>query len=179
MSRAMSVRTCIVTTIAALVMLVIAWGVSTMTKSTAQPIEKREIHTLKTAIQVYEEEYINLPDLGVTDEIKYIESAGPLIETLTGHNARLNPKKIPFYKPPVRRSTQGKSAASPAPAPASPASTDVHDPKGNRYRIHLDWDGDGLILNPKEPGTKISNSVIVYSAGRDGDYSTWEDNYTT
>ena len=39
------------------------------------------------------------------------------------------------------------------------------------------WDGDGMIPNPNtESNNLIRADVIAWSAGPDGDYSTWKDN---
>lgn len=173
----MSVRGYFLIILSAAAILLISWYVPLMMKTTKQPIERAEIQGLILAVKGYQTEYSKLPELGTTDESKYVESAGPLIEALTGQHQHLNPKKIPFYEPPARHPLQGTSGKGTIPTPTT--STDIRDPKGNRYRVHFDWDGDGIISNPKEPGTKISNSVIVYSAGPDGDYTTWHDNVTS
>lgn len=57
----------------------------------------------------------------------------------------------------------------------------VVDPWGWPYRIRLDTDGDGKLRNPYPeqvhgPGANVGKRVIVWSAGRDGDWSTWDDN---
>ena len=52
---------------------------------------------------------------------------------------------------------------------------------GNPYRIRLDTNGDQQLANPNPDqaaqGTAaLSKRVIVWSAGKDGDWNTWDDN---
>lgn len=55
----------------------------------------------------------------------------------------------------------------------------LRDPWGG-YRIRSDSDGGGKIVNPEEPaGERITSGVILYSAGPDQDFGTWEDNVTS
>jgi type II secretory pathway pseudopilin PulG len=174
-SHTISARACIIAVLAIAAILVISWYVPVMTQRTRNPIEMQEIKSLEMAIKSYQLEYHKLPNLGTTDETKYIESAGVLIETLTGKGDSQNPREIAFYEP-MRRSTQTKTGNDTA-APSN--ETDIRDLKGNHYRLHFDWDGDRRISNPNPSGTEVTGSVLVYSAGRDGDYTTWEDNFTT
>ncbi len=46
------------------------------------------------------------------------------------------------------------------------------------YLYALDDDGDGLVKNPDSGGepAQIRADVIAWSAGPDGDYTTWDDN---
>ena len=53
------------------------------------------------------------------------------------------------------------------------------DPWGHFYHIRLDTDGDGFVDDPSEPGRRLKRSVIVWSAGKDGDPDTWKDNITS
>ena len=58
------------------------------------------------------------------------------------------------------------------------------DPWGTPYKVTLDLDLDGKILNPNEKeadeGRKeLHKSVIIHSAGKDRDFSTWKDNVTS
>jgi hypothetical protein len=60
-------------------------------------------------------------------------------------------------------------------------STALVDPWGNYYAIALDLDGNETLDNPRpkaEPA-HIYQRVLVWSAGPDGDFATWEDNITS
>ena len=52
----------------------------------------------------------------------------------------------------------------------------LYDPWGQPYRIRLDGDSDGGVDDPSAPGTRIPKTIAIWSAGKDGDFSTWEDN---
>ncbi|WP_170156902.1 hypothetical protein [Roseimicrobium gellanilyticum] len=148
-----------------------------MMRTTQRPIEREEVKLLEMAIKGYQTEYNKLPELGATDETKFVESTGLLMKMLAGRDEQLNPRMIPFYES-MHRPTRDKFGDGRAES-APTDETDVRDLKGNRYRLHFDWNGDKHIPNPREPGKEILGSVIVYSAGPDGDYSTWEDNFTS
>jgi hypothetical protein len=53
------------------------------------------------------------------------------------------------------------------------------DPWGRPYLIRFDGDGDGYVADPATPGGRLARKIIVWSAGKDGDENTWEDNVTS
>lgn len=58
----------------------------------------------------------------------------------------------------------------------------VHDQWGHPFRIRLDTDGDGWLDNPSVPGNsccRLRARALVWSAGKDGDPETWQDNITS
>ena len=157
-----------------LALLAATFFVPVMSRSTRYPIEKVEIKGLELAIKGYHTEYNRFPPLDITDENQFIESKGLLIEILTAKGETGNPRGIAFYDP-QSRSTRPKLNGS----SEAVDKMNVRDPRGYPYRIYLDWNDDGRIANPKDPSSFISSSVIVYSAGPDGDYNTWQDNFTS
>lgn len=56
---------------------------------------------------------------------------------------------------------------------------------GNPFRIRLDTNKDAEIANPNTIQTAagrlviINTSALVWSSGKDGDWDTWEDNFTS
>ena len=61
------------------------------------------------------------------------------------------------------------------------ASYGIVDAYGNPFRIRLDTNGDQRLANPNPDqaaqGTAVlAKRVIVWSAGKDGDWNTWDDN---
>ena len=58
-------------------------------------------------------------------------------------------------------------------------SGELWDPWGNFYRVRFDSNGDGEIENPEAPGTFLPESILIWSAGKDGNFETWEDNVKT
>lgn len=156
------------------VLAAILWYVPVMMRRTVHPIEREEMLSIASALKGFQTEYNKLPQLGIEGEDQYVESKGLLIETLTAKNDTLNPRRIAFYEYVPRfapASTGGSTVASSDP--------EVRDPRGNFYRLHFDWNNDGKIGNPKMPGAHIRASVIVYAAGPDGNYDTWDDNFTS
>lgn len=56
---------------------------------------------------------------------------------------------------------------------------ELWDPWGNHYRVRLDTNGDGKVADPSGREEFITRSIIVWSAGKDGDFETWNDNLRT
>ena len=50
------------------------------------------------------------------------------------------------------------------------------DPWGQPYFIRMDGDRDGFVADPAHPDQRLAKTVIVWSAGKDGDPETWNDN---
>lgn len=55
----------------------------------------------------------------------------------------------------------------------------LYDAWGLPYHMRLDGDGDNTVEDPSHPGTQLFKRTLVWSAGRDGDFSTWGDNVTS
>lgn len=52
------------------------------------------------------------------------------------------------------------------------------DPWGNQYRIRLDTNDDSKVADPRS-NEPIAETVLIWSAGEDGDFETWKDNPKT
>jgi hypothetical protein len=94
-----------------------------------------------------------------------------LIRVLAGGDDAGNPRKIPFLElPPARPNGSGYSVAN--------GLRDSWAKHG--YRVIVDYDGDGKIANPASGWSgqpdSLAVDVAIYSAGPDGDFSTWTDN---
>lgn len=59
---------------------------------------------------------------------------------------------------------------------ASESLSAIHVPWGRPFLIRLDGDGDGKVENPGAPGMPLLRRVIIWSAGKDGNPATWDDN---
>ena len=125
------------------------------------------------AVLGYQIEYNKLPPLGLFDEGLFVESRGDIIRILTGKDIFKNPREIAFYEPSSSNIKRMRDTSTPN------AGTDIRDRQGHLYRLQFDWNGDRQIPNPSAPGTLINSRAIVYSAGPDGDYTTWKDNLTS
>jgi hypothetical protein len=89
-----------------------------------------------------------------------------LLDVLLAVDVKRNPRGIRFWEPPPSKGSAGYSA-----------SGGLVDPWGrNGYRILLDDNNDGHIDDPEKVRGAISGSVLMYSAGPDGDFLTWGDN---
>jgi len=60
----------------------------------------------------------------------------------------------------------------------SETSISLYDPWGHFYWMRLDANKDGRVEDPSHPGAFVSKKVIIWSAGKDGDFTTWNDNVT-
>lgn len=130
---------------------------------------------LEIAIKSYKTEYLGLPQVTSSDST-VVESRGLLLAILLAENTGQNARQIRFWDtPPTKSKKPGGATKSPE------GEWELRDEYCNFYRIQLDVDGDGRIPNPAkgslgdEPDT-LTSDVIIYSAGKDGDYATWKDN---
>lgn len=120
---------------------------------------------IEMAVKNYRVEYSRYP--GGEGEI---DCAGALLQVLLGTNAEgLNVRQIRFMEPPTARGGKGGLTGTP------PALT-LLDVWGQPYRLSMDTDGDGKVSDPEHPGMWLAHSVIVWSAGADGNPATWADN---
>lgn len=95
------------------------------------------------------------------------ESGKVILAVLLADDDTQNPRKIRFWDPPPAKSAGAGYSNS----------TGLIDPWGKGgYRILLDDNGDGTIPDPENLLGNLSGSVLIYSAGADGDFSTWHDN---
>ena len=144
-----------------------------------QIMAQASMMNLKTAIESYQTEYSRLPiesdnptapPASDRDFIDTSEAAGrELLDALVGSatSTKLNPRQIRFWEP----------LPSPGVGAGYTPTTGLIDPWGKvGFRIHLDDNHDGHIADPEKVLGDISGSVLIYSAGPDGDFLTWKDN---
>lgn len=132
---------------------------------------KATMKGLEIAIKGYKTEYLRLPFPGpaqpTADNPPYSTDdadGNALLEVLLDLNPVQNPRHIRFWNP-------GGGGGRYTPG------TGLTDPlNGKAYHLILDYDDDGRIADPEHPGATISADVILYSAGPDGDFTTWGDN---
>ena len=129
---------------------------------------------LEIAIKGYQTEYNRLPLKGNSSPAagdQNSDTTDPdgraLLDTLLGKDTVTNPRSIYFIDlPPARASGAGYSASS-----------GLRDPWGkNGYRILLDANGDNRITDPEGLAGDLTATILIYSAGPDGDFTTWADN---
>ena len=56
---------------------------------------------------------------------------------------------------------------------------ELWDPWGNYYRVRYESNYDNQVENPEVPGTSLPESILIWSAGEDGKFETWQDNVKT
>jgi type II secretory pathway pseudopilin PulG len=132
---------------------------------------KATMNGLESAINMYQTEYNRFPNLGETDEEKTLEVQGEVLNILMGKHAAGNPRQVVFLDP-ASFPSRGKGGL----VTNAAGQPELKDSFGNVYHMRFDWNGDGSIPDPEHPGSTISETVLIYSAGPDGDYRTWKDN---
>lgn len=153
--------------VAMLVAIAIPVGRKVLDKARSLQV-KATAKGLEIAVKGYVNEYSRLPNLGTSNEGAFMESEGLVLDTLTGKNTDQNPRQIGFFELPPPKGPGGSFTTS--------SGVELRDLFGNRFRMHFDWNGDGSIPDPEHSGASLPGPVIIYSAGADGDYTTWKDN---
>jgi len=134
---------------------------------------------LKDAISAYRTEYLEYPLLDPANDLT-VESGHALMDVLFGSDAQKapsgrNPRGIAFYTD-KKAGRMGDGRFRKGVTVDATAAGELWDPWGNHYRVRLDTNGDGKIENPEATGKRIIESILVWSAGPDGDFETWKDN---
>ena len=134
---------------------------------------KADAGVVVTVLLKYQAEYNRWPgfftpqEQNLTDKV-WVEAMSP---QPGGDMPPSNPKRIMFFEP---------SGGSLAPA-GDPNVGAFVDPWGTPFEYQVDLDGDGQCAHPYEESETalIPGRVIVWSAGPDKEYATWEDNVTS
>ncbi|MEM1442535.1 MAG: hypothetical protein AAGF67_09345 [Verrucomicrobiota bacterium] len=137
-------------------------------------------YNLKNAISSYFVEYREYPF-----EIKGLDLTVPTDQTLMtilcgmdhpGVEER-NPRKIHFYSGRPAKFEDGRYSQGMLLTESSEAL--LWDPFGNHYLVRVDTNFDNQVVDPETPESNLAEIVAVWSAGPDGDFSTWKDNIKT
>lgn len=122
---------------------------------------------LELAVKNYQVEYDRYPiGWGESDN----ESSGPMLQVLLGKDASgLNPRQIVFLD--LSMSTSGKGGLT-----GAAGSQALVDLWGEMFHLTIDADSDGKVPDPEHPGATLEKAVIIWSAGEDGNPTTWGDN---
>lgn len=156
-----------------------------VTGSTAHPPEARDTNSaynLKNAISAYFTEYreypLRSPDIDIT-----VDTRDRLMDILFGSESEQgtngrNQRGICFY---FGKAAKTKPDGSPYRGVTleNKGGGEFWDSWGNPYRVRLDTTFDNQVENPGKPGTFLPESILIWSAGPDGDFETWEDNVKT
>ncbi len=134
---------------------------------------------IANSIKAYYAEYNKypLPADGSATEVAPLPTDELLTGTLMATDIVSNPKKINYL--PELKTVEGDKMG-----PGMKQEGEmmrIVDPWGKEYFVIMDADYSGNIENPDvaSTSTKLYQTVLVWSAGPDGDENTWEDNITT
>lgn len=152
-----------------------------------QSPDQNAARNLKTAISAFHTEYRRYP-LGeekMTFDIDG-DTGEELMKVLTGLDGdekdSLNPRRITFFTGMLARKRLDGSFVKGIELSLDGKSAKYWDHWGNLFRVRLDTDGNRRVANPGDPdidSSVIPESILVWSAGKDGDFSTWKDNVKT
>jgi hypothetical protein len=137
---------------------------------------RQHANELRIAVFGYKHEYKVVPHI-VDSDTRPIESRGELLAILKAEHPGKNPESLRYWDPsPPQPFGQGARRD-------AHGEWELRDDWGRLFRVQMDIDGDGKIPNPAkglgEQPDAIEAEAIVYSAGKDGDFGTWEDNIRT
>ena len=139
-------------------------------------------HNLKNALSAYVTEYRSFPVEGEAGDMT-IDSDEALMGILLASDKEASPggknvRRIVFYTDKAAKPA-GEGKFRRGIALDAEGGGALWDPWGNHYLIRLDTDNNQRIENPQTPGTHLPESIIIWSAGKDGDFETWDDNLKT
>ncbi|MEM6917152.1 MAG: hypothetical protein AAF491_11360 [Verrucomicrobiota bacterium] len=148
-----------------------------------RPTSARTVNTayhLKNSIVSFFVEYRRFPleidgaDLSTTTDF-------PLMSILVGAEnevaRKINPRGIAFFSDRKAKVVDGKYIG--GLQTVNDERCILWDTWGNQFLVRMDTDYDNRVLSPEDPVQLIPDSVLVWSAGPDGDFSTWKDNVKT
>lgn len=136
------------------------------------------VKELEIAIKGFFTEYDRYPFEDKPDgRVQPAPAQGALLECLLGQNAASNPRAIQFLNPSPAKEGKGGLYTDRQGNPT------LRDNYGNPLMVIIDYERTGEIpdpsmVNSEEPDT-LSNGILIYTAGKDHDLSTWEDNVTS
>ena len=130
-----------------------------------------DITHLHSALRTFEFEYGRFPFAPSTEDMVLISDKS-LLDVLQARDEGQNPRGIVFLETNPARGERGGLVDS------GPRSGYLMDYWGIPYRVVLDADGDGKVVDPvsREP---VEHRIFVFSAGPDGDPDTPVDNLTS
>lgn len=137
-------------------------------------------YNLRNAITAYYIEYRKYP-LETQKADLTIPTGHPLMSILMGSETEAalhySPRKIPFFSGRPARLIDGRFRN--GVQVVTGERYFLWDTWGNHFLVKMDTNYDNRVSSPEDPTQLLPSSVIVWSAGPDGDFSTWKDNVKT
>lgn len=138
---------------------------------------------LKNAISAYYTEYRVYPAKLVSEGDVELSSNHELMDILLGSEKEgertgLNPRRIAFFTG-KQAKPLGNGKYRKGIVLNEGGTGELFDPWGNHYRVRLDTNLDNQVVAPSGTETAVEESILIWSAGKDGDFDTWRDNVYT
>lgn len=147
-------------------------------KKAEQANAENTVYNLRNSISAFFTEYREFPISDKTNPAAQdvsVHSNADLMPILMGNAPAQNPRSIRFFS-----GMQAKPGTNGGFRKGYDSGTQtLYDPWGNPYRVIFDNNMDNRIDSPATPGSSISATILIWSAGPDGDFKTWEDNIKT
>ena len=137
---------------------------------------------LRTAISAYYTDYRHYPlEVGIMDSDLDFESGEELMTVLMSLDSESSdpgscPRSITFFSGRLATQNWDGEFTNGVQMLNEGKSAKLWDPWGNIYRVRLDTNNDKRVADPFNPSLQIPETILVWSAGKDGDFSTWKDN---
>jgi len=133
-------------------------------------------YNLKNSIAAYFTEYRKYPGTTKGEDATY-DSVGPEMAALLAEGDNpLNPRRIAFFS--GKQATPYGDGGWKKGIHLNGDNSGLYDPWGTPYRITMDSDYNSQVDDPLGTGA-IPQSILVYSAGPDRNFDTWDDNIRT
>jgi hypothetical protein len=133
---------------------------------------------LKNAISAFFVEYreypLRSPDLDITADTRR-ELMDILLGAENEQGKSKNPRGIAFYTDKAAKPMENGRFQKGIRLEAD-GGGELWDSWGNHYRVRMDTNFDNQTESPEAPGTLLPESILVWSAGKDGKFETWKDN---
>jgi hypothetical protein len=137
------------------------------------------VKSIASALEAFRLDYAWLPTATSTlarqDTDSDTSTSEGLTAALLGTDVTINPRKV-NYLADVKVDRTLDADQHSGGLVMEKDSAGLVDPWGHPFHIRLDTDGDGFVDDPRNPGAQLRERVLVWSAGKDGDANTWDDN---
>jgi hypothetical protein len=138
-------------------------------------------YNLKNAISAFFTEYreypLRSPDLDITAETGR-ELMDILLAAANEQSKSRNPRGIAFYADKAAKPLENGRFRKGVHF-ESDGGGELWDTWGNHYRVKMDTNFDNQTESPESPFALLPESILVWSAGKDGQFETWKDNVKT
>lgn len=163
----------------ALVAVIVLSGLALIFKWISKPrfvyspipaMKKMEVE-IASAVLSFKADYNKWPIVTTTDEWDGYTESSDLVDCLS----RTNSRKIDYLDGFKTATTTNGSLSNGIDVTTKPGHPQILDYWGTPFQIRIDANGDKKVIDPRT-GLPITKECILWSAGPDRDFATWEDN---